>query len=647
MCGICGIYNFSKSPSNEVSTNIIKKMTDVIEHRGPDDEGIFISGDRRIGLGARRLSIVDVAGGHQPLSNEDGTVWISYNGEIYNHLELRAELERKGHRYRTKADTETVVHLYEEKGVACLADLRGMFAFAIWDETRQQLFLARDRVGVKPLYYTLANGQLIFGSEIKSILQHRSVGREINPEALYHYLTFVTTPAPMTLFKDIYKLPPGHFLVIDANGQMKCEQYWDAIVPNLNGVVKPEEYYIERIRELLRESIRYRMMSDVPFGVLLSGGIDSSLNVALMAELMDRPVDTFSVGFKSEPKYNELNYARQVVNEFGANHHEVMIDWPDLIDYMPRLIHHQDEPIADPVCVPLYYVSKLVKDSGVTVVQVGEGSDELFCGYEHYYQTLQRYRTYWRYLELFPVLGWGMANSLLEPLFRRSKRRYRQEYLRRLARRESLFWGGAIAFTEAQKEDLLSLTYRSGNEHSPSSYPEVEAYLSKIRLDKPQADFLERMIYLELKIRLPELLLMRVDKISMSTSVEARVPFLDHNLVEFAMNIPTQIKVRTQPKHILKKAAEGIIPHNIIYRRKQGFGAPVSEWFRQPEKLGNSLEDVLQNGAIWKRDFFNQAHIQKMAQEHFGGERDYGFMLWNLYNLGLWYDYWIEGRSLY
>lgn len=645
MCGICGIYNFSQNPANEISADIIKTMTDIIAHRGPDDAGIYISDDQKVGLGARRLSIVDVAGGHQPLSNEDGTIWITYNGEIYNHSELRKPLEQKGHRYQTKTDTETVVHLYEEKGVACLEDLRGMFAFAIWDETKQRLFLARDRVGIKPLYYTIADGQLIFGSEIKSILQRKSVTRQINPDALYHYLTFVTTPAPLTLFKDIYKLPPGHFLVIEADGQLKCEQYWDAIVPNSNGAVHPEEYYVERIRELLRESIRYRMMSDVPFGVLLSGGIDSSLNVALMAELMDRPVDTFSVGFKSDPRYNELDYARQVVKEFGANHHEVMIDWPDLIEYMPKLIHHQDEPIADPVCVPLYYVSKLVRDSGVTVVQVGEGSDELFCGYEHYYSTLQRYQTYWRYLELFPALGWGLLNHVLEPVFRKAKRRYRQEYLRRLALKQSLFWGGAIAFTEAQKEDLLSNGYRASDVHAPSSYSAIEPYLSKVSTNKPQADFLERMIYLELKLRLPELLLMRVDKISMSTSVEARVPFLDHKLIEFAMNIPTQVKVRTQPKHILKKAAEGIIPDNIIYRRKQGFGAPVSEWFRQPEKLGNALKDVLHTGAIWQQDFFDRKYIEKIAQTHFNAEGDYGFLLWNLYNLSLWYDYWIEGKS--
>jgi asparagine synthase (glutamine-hydrolysing) len=619
-------------------------MTTVIEHRGPDDEGIFISQDGHVGLGARRLSIVDVAGGHQPLANEDDTIWITYNGEIYNHSELRAELQQKNHQYRTKADTETIVHLYEDKGIACLEALRGMFAFAIWDSQKQQLFLARDRVGVKPLYYAIVDGQFIFGSEIKSILQHKRISREINVEALYHYLTFVTTPAPMTLFKGIYKLPPGHYLLVKADGQVICQQYWDAIVP-AEQTVHPEAYYIERIRELLRESVKYRMMSDVPFGVLLSGGIDSSLNVALMAELMDRPVDTFSVGFKSEPKYNELNYARQVAQEFGANHHEVMIDWPDLVDYMPKLIYHQDEPIADPVCVPLYYVSKLVKDSGVTVVQVGEGSDELFCGYEHYYQTLNRYRSYWRYLEMVPTPAWRLANTFLKPVFQKSKRRYRQEYLRRLAEDESLFWGGAIAFTEAQKEDLLSLTYRSGlsNGRVISSYPQIDSHLSKMRREKPRASFLEQMIYLELKIRLPELLLMRVDKISMSTSVEARVPFLDHKLVEFAMNIPTEIKIKTQPKHILKKAAEGIIPHDIIYRRKQGFGAPVSEWFRDPEKLGNSLKEVVQCGAIWKQGFFDQNYINKMVQEHTRQEKDYGFLLWNLYNLSLWYDYWIEG----
>lgn len=648
MCGICGIFNFSGSPSLTVSHNVIKQMTNVITHRGPDDEGIYISDDRRIGLGARRLSIIDVSGGHQPLSNEDGSIWIAYNGEVYNHPELKLQLEQRGHHYNSRVDTETIVHLYEEKGTACLDDLRGMFAFAIWDSAKERLFLARDRLGVKPLYYTVVNGQVIFGSEIKSILQSPGVPREINTTALYHYLTFVTTPAPMTLFKGIYKLPPGHFVLIDSGGNITLEQYWDAIVPNSNPKTQPEEYYIENIRHLLRESVRYRMMSDVPFGVLLSGGIDSSLNVALMAELMDRPVDTFSVGFKNEPKYNELNYARQIVDRFGANHHEVMIDWPDLIDYMPNLIYHQDEPIADPVCVPLYYVSKLVRDSGVTVVQVGEGSDELFSGYEHYALTLNRYNTYWRYLEMVPTPAWQLANAILAPVFRRSRRRYRQEYLRRLAQNQSLFWGGAVAYTEALKEDLLSSQYRQqlSNGRLMSSYPQVEAYLSKLHQEKPNAGFLEQMIYLELKIRLPELLLMRVDKVSMSTSIEARVPFLDHKLVEFAMNIPAEMKVKGQPKYILKKAAEGIIPDNIIYRRKQGFGAPVSEWFRHPEKLGNSLQDVLHNGAIWQRGFFDRNFVNQMAQTHADGTRDYGFLLWNLYNLSLWYDYWIAGKSL-
>ncbi|MGQ9631403.1 MAG: asparagine synthase (glutamine-hydrolyzing) [bacterium] len=643
MCGICGVFNYGIK--DEVKESLITSMRDTIVHRGPDDAGVYISRDKGVGFGFRRLSIIDLAGGHQPMPNEDGSVWIVFNGEIYNHLDIRRELERRGHRYKTRSDTETIIHLYEEKGRDCVHDLRGMFAFAIWDEKRRQIFLARDRIGIKPLYYTFQNGVFIFGSEIKAILAHPGVKRDVDEVALYHYLTFVTTPAPMTLFKGIEKIPPGYSVVVNSDGEVSRVQYWDAIIPNSHPVTYDENYYIENIRSLLRESVKLRMMSDVPFGVFLSGGIDSSTNVALMAELMDRPVDTFSVGFKDNENYNELNYARQIAREFSTNHHEVLIDHQDLVDYIPKLIYHQDEPIADWVCVPLYYVSDLVRKSGTIVVQVGEGSDEQFCGYDGYMQHINAYR-YWRHFANLPgPFKKGMYNlgRLAVAILKRG--RGKLEALKRAVDGEELFWGGAIAYRGDIKKKLIGNGNSDGRWKSLNSHDIVRQYISKIRKEKPEADFLERMIYLELKIRLPELLLMRVDKVTMSTSIEARVPFLDHKLVEFTMGIPTSLKIKNGvPKYILKKACEGIIPENIIYRKKQGFGAPVSEWF------GGELEEYaresIMNSRIRERGFFDYDFIEYMLSAHRKREADYSFYLWNIFNLSKWYDYWVEGEKM-
>ena len=655
MCGICGIYEYGVSEP-DISASLVSRMRDTMAHRGPDDAGVYVTPDRRVGLGNRRLAIVDLSpAGHNPMANEDQSVWITYNGEIYNHEKLRPGLIAKGHVYRSRTDTETIIHLYEERGLDFVHELDGDFAVALWDEARRLVVLARDPVGVKPLYYCVRNGRLIFASEIKAILEHPAVTRDIDEEALYHYLTFLTTPAPDTLFAGIQKLPAGCMLTCDARGEIKITRYWDAIV-KANGSAErarmDERETADEVLRLLTESIEKRMMSDVPFGVFLSGGVDSSANVALMARLMDRPVRTFTVGFSDETAYNELDEARFVAREYSTDHHEVIISQQELIDFLPDLIFHQDEPLADPVCVPLYYVSRLARQSGTTVVQVGEGSDELFCGYHHYGYYLKIYDYAWRYLARLPApvrgamaAGGRLAFRLSRSFLPTKYRRFAPDLLRRLAAGEELFWSGASAFDEVHKQHLLSSGARkrlSAGERGLSSYCVVRADLDRLLAEKPAADQLERMIYQDLKLRLAELLLMRVDKITMATSVEARVPFLDRRLIEFAMTIPRGLKYHDgETKYILKRALGGILPDRVLHRRKQGFGAPINEWMIG--RLGKFVESALLGSRLRRREMFDYNFVKRLLDEQQSGKDDHSFFLWNLLNLSLWYDHWIEG----
>jgi asparagine synthase (glutamine-hydrolysing) len=659
MCGICGIFNYGNSTPT-FDEALLVKMSDTIRHRGPDDSGTFISPEKHVGFGFRRLSIVDLSrAAHQPMFSQDGSVVIVFNGEIYNHQVLRKEFEATGYRYRSRSDTESIINAYQEYGLDFVHKLLGMFAIAIWDQKKQQLVLARDRIGIKPLYYTIASGNFIFGSEIKAILQHPAVYREFNEEALDAFLTFLVSPAPLTMFKNIYKLEPGHRMVIGRDGQIRKEQYWDPVPIGLQpsidldgtpiphsklleaGPPTSEEACISTIRTLLKQSVKDRMMSDVPFGVFLSGGIDSSTNVALMAALMDRPVDTFSVGFRDLEKYNELQYARQIAKEFKTNHHEVIIDQKLAFDFLPKLIYHQDEPIADPVCIPLYFVSKLARDNGTIVIQVGEGSDEQFAGYESYLRELRFYRWLWRpyqTLRLFPRSVLRLATER----YTRSHDYLRLDYVRKATQQDELFWGGVNVFTETHKKSLLN-SYQQGRDHRAREL--ARHWHGEILRRDPQADYLKRMVYLEFKNRLPELLLMRVDKVSMATSVESRVPFLDHRLVEYSMTIPNRFKVKAGvPKYILKKAVEGLIPSNIIHRKKQGFAAPVNEWLRS-EWFG-FMESRILNSSLMKQNIFNREFIRTLIKDHEDGRRDEGLPLWALLNLTLWYDNWIEGMSI-
>lgn len=641
MCGIVGIWEYGAT-EGKIELPLIEAMRDTMPHRGPDDVGAHIFDNERGGFGFRRLSIIDLsAAGHQPMRGcESKNVWLVFNGEIYNHADLRSDLEKNGHIYRSKTDSETILHLYEEKGIDFVYEIEGDFAIALWDEEKQELSLYRDRMGVKPLYFCIKDGRIIFASEIKAILAHPNIERDIDKTALSDYLTFLTTPAPQTLFKDIQKLPAGHRLTINRKGEVKIDQYWDAL-PSKNSTKKTEQEHIDEILRLLRSSIKKRMMSDVPFGVFLSGGVDSSANVALMSELMDRPVDTFTVGFRDHEYLNELESARRIAKTYNTNHHEVIIGDKEFNDFLPELVFHQDEPIADPVCVPLYYVSKLAKDSGTTVVQVGEGADEIFSGYENYVRNLRLYEGFWRYAERAPApVRRAASGAVRQALKATGKKKLVLELARRLEKGEPMFWGGAVVYDDSIKPSLLSEIMRStlnGN----SSLTTVRRYLNDIERERPDSDFLSRMTYLELKLRLPELLLMRVDKITMATSVEARVPFLDHHLVEYAMGIPRELKVKgTTGKHILKRALESILPHDLLYSKKRGFGAPIREWFRT--RLGEEYSDRLLNSPVWKRDYFNRDFVERMMAEHRSGQGEWSFHLWALLNFSLWYEHWID-----
>ncbi len=641
MCGICGILGTNDAFA--VDEELVTRMHEVIEHRGPDDGGSWVDPARRIALGHRRLSIIDLSdAGHQPMSNEDGGVWLTFGGEIYNHEQLRPELEAKGHVYRSHTDTETIVHLYEEEGPACVERLEGMFHYAIWDGRSGELHLARDRLGKKPLYYVQRPDGFVFASEIKALLEHPAVTAELDEEAFFHYLTFVCTPAPMTMFEGIRKLEPAERMTGRADGSTTSEIYWtpftDEAARSIEGRSEPE--LEARLVELLRDSIRSRMMSDVPFGVFLSGGLDSSTNVALMSELMTGPVRTFSVGFAEHERYNELEYARLVARRFGTDHHEVVIDSADLEDFVPELVYHQDEPIADWVAVPLHYLSKLARDEGTVVVQIGEGSDELFHGYQSY-MSHARFQT--RYAAPFQRIPRPLRRALSRGVTSAAHRFGRgivhAQAIADAAEGRVPFWGGAISYQGELKERVLA-----NGRHHPDSYEIVDRLWRRAEQERPGADLLQKMTYLELKNRLAELLLMRVDKMTMANSIEARVPFLDRRLVEFALALPPDLKVRDgQGKYLLKKAVSPLLPAEIVQRPKQGFSAPVSEWFRGG--LGERAQRSIRESSLADRGLLDYGQIDRLWDAHRSGRGEWAFQLWNLYNVSVWHDLWVARRT--
>ena len=637
MCGIAGVYHFQNSKTT--NEKIVVKMRDTLIHRGPDSAGFYISKDEKVGLGHRRLAIIDLSpAGHQPMANEDKTVWIVFNGEIYNFQELKSELIKKKHRFLSKSDTEVIIHAYEEYGFDCVKKFNGMFAFALWDKKKKILFAARDHLGIKPFYYAIQNGAFYFGSEIKAILAHSDFKKELEENNVSHYLTFSCMPSPYTLFKNIRKLAPAHFIIISENGEVREEEYWNPT--NAPKQKEAGEFYIDEIRKILRDSIKSQMVSDVPFGCFLSGGIDSSTNAALMSEAMGRPVETFSVGSKDFQKYNEFQYSRQMAKFLKTKPHELLTDDSHLQEFLKQYAHFADDPNGDQVCVPLFWLSKFTRKNGVIVIQIGEGSDEIFSGYNTYLKAANLHQYAWQWLEKLPDFSkkilFDSSRFLKHPRFD-----FYKEYLLRLKNNQEPFWGNAIAFGDFQKEKLLTAQFK--NKLSESSYSIIKNYYNEIKEFDNEADFLKRLTYLEIKHRLPELLLMRADKMTMAHSIEARVPFLDKRLVELAFQIPTNIKTKNnEPKYILKKSVEGIIPSEIIWRKKQGFATSMSEWLKPNSATSKQLTDIIFKSKLKERNLLNYDYVQKLIYSHQYQNTEHNFRIWNLITLSLWYDYWFQ-----
>ena len=633
MCGIVGALNF-KNSNFTVTKPYITKMRDTMAHRGPDGAGTWVSKDGRIGLGHRRLSIIDLSeAAAQPMCNEDGTLWITYNGEIYNHAEIRVELSESGrHKWNTDhSDTEVILHAFEEWGIECLDKFQGMFAFALWDGRKKELWLARDRIGIKPLYYSIHHGRIVFSSEIKALLEDPYQKMAVHEEAFYHFLSFLTTPAPQTLFDGVKKLPGGTWIKISENGDIRKERYWDVwdyTSPLFN---VSEEEIARLLLDELRSAVSFRKVSDVPVGVFLSGGIDSSTNTALFSEGEGRAVRTFCIGYDRDygTYQNETGYARMMAKQVGAEYHERLLTIDDLLDFLPSMIRLQDEPIADPVSGPFYYVSKLARDSGVIVCQVGEGADELFWGYEGWKRSLEIQRL----SDRFPFPGLKKLGALGLGLVPKVKDNIRLEWLRRAGAGQPIFWGGAEAFTEIHKSRLLSPRLRKQFANF-SSWEALKPIRMRFEEKAWEKSRLNWMTYLDLNLRLPELLLMRVDKMSMGVSLEARVPFLDHKFVELAMSIPESVKTKNGTlKHILKKSVRGVIPDKLIDRKKQGFGVPVYEWFFG--RLGNSARDKLISFCD-KTDFLDKNEVMRLM------DKGNGPQVWYLLNFAMWWEEYVR-----
>jgi asparagine synthase (glutamine-hydrolysing) len=633
MCGIAGAFHFGRE--TPVEDAVLRDMASRIEHRGPDDEGFHRENDGRLGFAFRRLSIIDLAGGHQPMAGADGRHHIVFNGEIYNHAVIRRELEQRGRRFRTRSDTEVILAAYAEYGPACVERFQGMFAFAIWDREERTLFLARDRVGIKPLYWASTGGAFVFGSEIKALFAHPGLSPRLDRDELARYFTFLCVPPPNTLFEGIRKLRAGHTLTVRAGqGPGEPERYWTPVTGPAS--TASEEELAAEVRSTLTEAVKARLMSDVPFGAFLSGGVDSSAIVAVMAEALDRPVETFSVGYKDDPGFNEFENARRTARLFATNHHEVVIDHDDFRRFLPRLVHHQDEPIADPVCVPLYFVAELARRNGVIVTLVGEGSDELFFGYTWLERVRRMVERWWEPLGAGPGPLKSAATRLAEPFVDLPRR----DFLRRFREGGEPFLGGAVTF---YPEELKRLAPTLAADTRRDAI--VRALYAEIDAVRPGADFPNRSAYLELMYRLPELLLMRVDKMTMAASVEGRVPFLDHRMVELAFRIPGSLKVKNgTTKHILKRAVQGLIPEEIIHRPKVGFHVPVTRWFE--DVLNPMADEVLLDPRLAALEIWDPAEVRRLLRRQREGKGNLGMRVWALVNFALWYRHWMLDEDL-
>lgn len=638
MCGIAGIA----SPQGEpIDQGVLRRMCDAMVHRGPDDEGYYTSESEsgsesqlqhaRVGLAMRRLSIIDLATGKQPIHNEDKTVWVVLNGEIYNYPELRVELESRGHRFYTNTDTEAIVHAYEEYGAQVPKHLRGMFAFALWDVPRQQLLLGRDRVGKKPLLYSLVGGTLIFASEFQALLAHPGVSREVNPEALFDYLSFMCVPAPQSAFRHIRKLEPGHTLIWK-DGEVKTERYWSLDFRNKTELDEKEAG--ERVIELLRDAVRVRLMSDVPLGAFLSGGIDSSAVVALMSEVSGERVKTFSIGF-DEKDFSEIAHARRVAERFGTDHHEFVVR-PNAIEVLPTLVRHYGEPYADSSAIPTYYLAKMTRQH-VTVALNGDGGDECFGGYERYaaMRLGERYSKLPRLLRervMEPAIGviprarasrsrLGKARRFLDVVGRPTGERY-------------LRW--TSVFSDEMKAELCTKAFLTETTRAQA-----------LRLVQPwftgngEIEVVDRALMADTFNYLPNDLLVKVDIASMAVSLEARSPFLDHPVMEFAASLPARFKLRgLTTKYLLKNALRGLVPQENLTRSKMGFGVPIGSWFRG--ELKGLLREAILSERSLGRGYFERDAVHRLVEDHANGRRDHAHQLWALLMLELWHQEFID-----
>ena len=633
---MCGIAGFIQTSGRDEPAGVLEAMAAAIHHRGPDGKGYYR--DAYAKFAHLRLSIVDLAGGHQPMSNEDDRLWIVYNGEIFNHVGIRDTLEQAGHRYKSHCDTETILHAYEEYGADCVKHFRGMFAFAIWDKQSRTLFAARDRLGIKPLYYYWDGSVFAFASEIKALFAHPSISPRLNESLLAEHLGFGYTSGEATLFQSIHRLAPGHTLRLRLDGDSaapEIRQYWDVPAPG-PAEQRSDSEWIQECRQRLEETVRMRLMSDVPLGMFLSGGVDSSAIAAIMKRIVSTPVQTFSVGY-AEAEYSELGYARQVADAIGTEHHEVRISSQDFFQALPKLVWHEDEPIAWPSSVSLYFVSKLAAER-VKVVLTGEGSDEMFAGYSRYkfYQLNQNWnRVYGLAPEgLRHLVRSGIANS---PLLSASlRRKLGHTFLGREATLESLYIDNFYSgFSRQEQQSLFRL---------PQSSSDLYTGFRRYWDASQDRDLLSRLLYTDMKSYLAELL-MKQDQMSMACSIESRVPFLDHTFVEFSARVPAHLKIRGgQGKYIVKKAVEGLLPNDIIYRTKMGFPTPLRQWLREPAAA--PLYDFLQDKNGLLAAYTDGPELAKLLNQHRGGVQDATDRIWRLLNLQIWGSLFFGGKGI-